>query len=305
MNFRFQNILGAPYRGGNAVISDYSLLSPVGNRVSVTELIKSQTITLPFEATCNISRIALSPDGNFLLTVDDQSRALFVNLSRRVVLHRISFKKGVTALRFSSDGSLIAVGLGKLLQIWRSPGFRKEFFPFKHVRTFSDCSAAITSLDWSPDSNYIIVGSKDLAVRLFFLKKTKADAKPFMFLGHRESIVGVFFSILKKTTRVFRIYTISRDGAIFTWNLDVMRPVCPRTKTKDSVRMPMSETARASGVGWWRLRVRGRVRGGLQAWTSWMHRVGGGRAIDDRGSERCEGGVLCGGVSGRSMVQGV
>ncbi|KAK8921493.1 hypothetical protein KSP39_PZI020330 [Platanthera zijinensis] len=129
MNFRFQNILGAPYRGGNAVISDYSLLSPVGNRVSVTELIKSQTITLPFEATCNISRIALSPDGNFLLTVDDQSRALFVNLSRRVVLHRISFKKGVTALRFSSDGSLIAVGLGKLLQIWRSPGFRKEFFP--------------------------------------------------------------------------------------------------------------------------------------------------------------------------------
>lgn len=220
MNFRFQNILGAPYRGGNVVISDNSLLSPVGNRVSVTDLIKSQTVTLPFEATCNISRIAVSPDGNFLLTVDDQSRALFVNLSRRVVLHHISFKKRVTALRFSSDGSLIAVGLGKLLQIWRSPGFCKKFFPFKLVRTFSDCSAAITALDWSPDSNYIIVGSKDLAARLFFLKKTKADSKPFMFLGHRDSIVGVFFCTLKKTSKVCRIYTISRDGAIFTWNLD-------------------------------------------------------------------------------------
>nr|QEX51138.1 putative periodic tryptophan protein 2 isoform X1 [Cymbidium ensifolium] len=220
MNFRFQNLLGAPYRGGNVVVSEDSLLSPVGNRVSVTDLVKSHTLTLPFEATSNISRIAVSPDGNFLLTVDDSSRALYVNLRRRAVLHHITFKKRVTALRFSSDGSLIAVGLGKLLQIWRSPGFRKEFFPFKLVRTFSDCAAAITSLDWSPESDYILVGSKDLAVRLFFLKKTKVRTRPFLFLGHREPVVGVFFSINKKTSRVCRIYTISRDGAIFTWKLD-------------------------------------------------------------------------------------
>lgn len=220
MNFRFQNLLGAPYRGGNVVVSDDSLLSPVGNRVSVTDLVKSHSLTLPFEATSNISRIAVSPDGNFLLAVDDSSRALYVNLRRRAVLHHITFKKRVTALRFSSDGSLIGVGLGKLLQIWRSPGFRKEFFPFKLLRTFADCASAITSLDWSPDSSYILVGSKDLAVRLFFVKKTKVRTRPYLFLGHREAIVGVFFSIEKKTSGVCRIYTISRDGAIFTWKLD-------------------------------------------------------------------------------------
>ncbi|KAH0450548.1 hypothetical protein IEQ34_021240 [Dendrobium chrysotoxum] len=220
MNFRFQNLLGAAYRGGNVVISGDSLLSPVGNRISVTDLSKSHTLTLPFEAKSNVSRIAVSPDGDFLLTVDDSSRALFVNLRRRTVLHHITFKKRVTALRFSSDGSLIAVGLGKLLQIWRSPSFRKEFFPFKLVRTFSDCAAAITSLDWSPNSDYILVGSKDLAVRLFCLKKTKVRTRPFLFLGHREPVVGVFFSTEKKTARVCRVYTISRDGAIFTWNLD-------------------------------------------------------------------------------------
>ncbi|XP_020581444.1 periodic tryptophan protein 2 homolog [Phalaenopsis equestris] len=220
MNFRFQNLLGAPYRGGNAVVLDDSLLSPVGNRVSVTDLVKSHALTLPFEATSNISRIAVSPDGKFLLTVDDSSRALFINLRRRVVLHHITFKKRVTALRFSPDGSRIAVGLGKLLQIWRSPGFRKEFFPFKLVRTFADCAASITSLDWSPDSDYILVGSKDLAVRLFFLKKTKVRTRPFLFLGHREPVVGAFFSIEKKNSRVCRVYTISRDGAIFTWNLE-------------------------------------------------------------------------------------
>ncbi len=33
MNFRFSNLLGAAYRGGNLLIHDNELLSPVGNRV--------------------------------------------------------------------------------------------------------------------------------------------------------------------------------------------------------------------------------------------------------------------------------
>ena len=34
MNFKFNNLLGAPYRGGNLFISENDLLTPVGNRVS-------------------------------------------------------------------------------------------------------------------------------------------------------------------------------------------------------------------------------------------------------------------------------
>lgn len=34
MNYAFSNLLGAPYRGGNLVIHNNQLLSPVGNRVS-------------------------------------------------------------------------------------------------------------------------------------------------------------------------------------------------------------------------------------------------------------------------------
>ncbi|XP_072952424.1 periodic tryptophan protein 2 [Typha angustifolia] len=222
MNFRFQNLLGAPYRGGNAVVSgDSVLLSPVGNRISSTDLIKSQTVTLPFESSSNISRIAVSPDGNFLLAVDDGSRALFVNIRRRAVLHRMAFKKAVSAVRFSSDGALIAVGLGKLIQIWRSPGFRKEFFPFHLEKTFPDCAATVTSLDWSSDSKYLLAGSKDLTVRLFAVNSSnRSKNKPFLFLGHREAIVGAFFAMEKKSGRVHRVYTISRDGAILTWNLE-------------------------------------------------------------------------------------
>lgn len=33
MNFRFSNLLGAPYRGGTLLIHNNELLTPVGNRV--------------------------------------------------------------------------------------------------------------------------------------------------------------------------------------------------------------------------------------------------------------------------------
>ncbi|RZC66734.1 hypothetical protein C5167_010421 [Papaver somniferum] len=218
MDFRFQNLLGAPYRGGNVIISGNSqLISPVGNRISVTDLIKSETSTLPCQTSSNISKIAVSPDGKFLLCVDENNRCLFINLSRRVILHRISFKKPISSIKFSPDGGLIAIGTGKLLQIWRSPGFRKEFFPFQLVRTFAECNGAVTALDWSLDSNYVIAGSKDLAVRVFCLKKLKGFNKPYMLLSHRDTILGVFFSPDKGTEEVSRAYTISRDCLICSW----------------------------------------------------------------------------------------
>lgn len=119
-------------------------------------------------------------------------------------------------IKFSPDGSLVAVGLGKLVQIWRSPGFSKDFFPFELLRTFLDFADKITALDWSPDSKYLIVGSKDLTARLLSLKKLKRR-KPMMFLGHRDSVVGAFFGLDKKTNRVCKAYTVTRDCYILSW----------------------------------------------------------------------------------------
>nr|XP_023881876.1 periodic tryptophan protein 2 [Quercus suber]POE73777.1 periodic tryptophan protein 2 [Quercus suber] len=238
MNYRFQNLLGAPYRGGNVVISNNTLLiSPVGNRVSVTDLIKSQTLTLPIQSSADISRLAVSPDGVFLITVDNNRRCLFINLRRHVILHRISFKSPVTALQFSPDGSRIAVAVGKLVQIWRSPGFRKEFFPFELVRTFADFDDKVTALNWSPDSNYLVAGSKDFTARLFSVNLI-AKTKPFLFLGHRDTVVGAFFGIDKNTKRVDRVYTVTRDCYLFSWEwqdgkLDETEGVDMETDGKD------------------------------------------------------------------------
>ncbi|KAF2323261.1 hypothetical protein GH714_034366 [Hevea brasiliensis] len=221
MNYRFQNLLGAPYRGGNAIITQNTqLISPVGNRVSITDLVKSQTITLPVQSSSNIRRLSASPDGTFLLTVDENNRCHFINIPRRVVLHRITFKKPVNAIRFSPDGKFIAVATGKLVQIWRSPGFKKEYFAFELVRTLADCEDTVTALDWNLDCKYLLVGSKDLTARLFCVEKLQEGIlnKPFLFLGHRDAVVGCFFGFDKKTKNVDKVYTIARDGYIFSWS---------------------------------------------------------------------------------------
>jgi periodic tryptophan protein 2 len=220
MNYRFQNLLGAPYRGGDAVFAGDSsvLLSAVGNRVASTDLAASSSLTLPFESSSNVTRLAVSPSGDFLLAADENGRALYANLRRRAVLHRVSFKGAPSAIRFSPDGQLIAVAVGKVVQIWRSPGFRKEFFPFHLLRTFPGFTAGVTSFDWSPDSAFLLASCKDLTARILPVKNG-LGGKPFLFLGHRAAVVGSFFATDKKTDKVKGVYTVSKDGAIFTWNL--------------------------------------------------------------------------------------
>lgn len=218
MNYRFKNLVGAPYRGGNAIISDNTqLLTPVGNRVSVVDLVKSETVTLPCENTKNVTRIAVSPNGTLLLSVDEEGRCLLINLHRRVVLHWISFKNAVRAIKFSPDGALFAVAIGKLVQVWQTPGFKKEFLPFQLVRTLKGCHDHVTCLDWSPDGQWILAGSKDLTARLFSLNPIDGY-RPISLLGHRNALVGVFFKVAKNRRDVEGAYTLSKDGAIFCWN---------------------------------------------------------------------------------------
>lgn len=76
--------------------------------------------TFPFENRKNIAAIALSPDSNVLISVDEgmsvcmvwggyaqsiaDGRALLVNVRRGIVLHHHNFKKAVNAIQFSPDG---------------------------------------------------------------------------------------------------------------------------------------------------------------------------------------------------------
>lgn len=77
--------------------------------------------TYAFENRKNIAALALSPDGNVLISVDEgvspphniaatsphyrlDGRSLLVNAKRGVVLHHFNFKKPVQDIKFSPDG---------------------------------------------------------------------------------------------------------------------------------------------------------------------------------------------------------
>lgn len=71
-SFAFRNLCGVAYKSGNVLFSPdgNSLLCPVGNRITVCDLVAHVSYTLDAEARADITRIALSPDGRLLLAID-------------------------------------------------------------------------------------------------------------------------------------------------------------------------------------------------------------------------------------------
>ncbi|KAF9051423.1 WD40-repeat-containing domain protein [Panaeolus papilionaceus] len=213
-NYKFSNICGTVYRQGNVLFTPdgNSLYSPVGNRVSVFDLVNNKSFTLPSENRKNIASIALSPDGNVLISVDEDGRALLVNARKGVVLHHFNFHKPVKSIEFSPDGKFIAVTHGAHVQVWRTPNHLvREFAPFVLHRTYTGHHDDILSVQWSPDSKCFITTSRDMTARLFTLNPVEGF-RPKTFAGHKEAVIAAYFSQDGLT-----IYTVSKDGAVFTW----------------------------------------------------------------------------------------
>ncbi|KAG6332965.1 hypothetical protein ID866_6127 [Astraeus odoratus] len=213
-NYQFSNICGTVYRQGNVLFTPdgNSLLSPVGNRVSVFDLVNNKSRTLPFQNRKNISRIALSPDAGILISVDEDGRALLVNFRRGVVLHHFNFHKPVKDVSFSPDAKYIAVTHDSHVQVWHTPNHLvREFAPFVLHRTYTGHHDEVLSIRWSLDSKCFLTTSRDMTARLFTLDPLEGF-RPKTFAGHRDAVVGAYFSANGKC-----IYTVSRDGAVFTW----------------------------------------------------------------------------------------
>ncbi|BGP39918.1 U3 snoRNP protein [Rhodotorula kratochvilovae] len=212
--FRFANLAGTVYKQGNVLFTPdgNSVISPVGNRVSVFDLVNNKSRTLAFENRKNIARIALSPDATVLISVDEDGRAVLVNFKRSTVLHHFNFKKPVRDIKFSPDGKFIAATHGSQIQVWQTPShLAREFAPFVLHRTYTGHYDDVLSIQWSADSRFFVTTSKDMTAKLYTLYPVEGY-RPKTFSGHRDAVLAAYFSQDHKT-----IYTVSRDGAVFTW----------------------------------------------------------------------------------------
>lgn len=232
------NALSSSSKGGNLVFTSdgNSILSPVGNRVQVLDLLHHGCRTLPFEARSNVRRIALSPgDDRLLIVADVNGYALLVNYHRGCVLHRMKFKHPVRDIKFAPDGGKFAVTFGRHVQVWLTPGMRREFAPLVLHRKYAGLVGDVTCLDWSSDSSALLAGGKDCQARVWTVDTVK-DYEPWTLIGHKKPVVGVHFEDRERTLAerdqffggsgntgsslsgklVARCYTVSQDGAICT-----------------------------------------------------------------------------------------
>ncbi|KAF2744900.1 WD40 repeat-like protein [Sporormia fimetaria CBS 119925] len=217
--FQFSNLLGTVYSRGNLLFTPDGtcLLSPVGNRVTVFDLVHSKSYTLPFAHRKNIARLALNPRGNLLLSVDEDGRAILTNVPRRIVLYHFSFREEVSALAFAPSGRHFAAAIGRRIEVWHTPSTPDvadgdlDFAPFVRHRMYTGHFDTVTSLDWAADSRFFLSSSKDLTTRIWSLDPEDGFV-PTTLGGHKHAVVGAWFSKDQET-----IYTVSKDGALFMW----------------------------------------------------------------------------------------
>ncbi|THC96868.1 hypothetical protein EYZ11_003638 [Aspergillus tanneri] len=219
-NFKFSNLLGTVYRKGNLVFTPdgTTLLSPVGNQVSVFDLANNTSHTLPFAHRTNIDRLDLSPRGNLLLSIDENGRAILTHLHRRIVIHHFSFKGRVSALKFSPSGRHFAVAVERRLQLWHTPSApgadnngEIEFAPFVLHRDLAGHFDTIQHIEWSSDSRFLLTASKDLTARVWSTDPEEGF-EPTTLAGHRQGVKAAYFTADQEA-----IYTVSQDGALFRW----------------------------------------------------------------------------------------
>lgn len=75
-----------------------------------------------------------------------------INYPRQTVLHQINFKAKVKSIKFSPNGKYVAITHGNHIQVWKAPGFTREFAPFVLHRTYTGHHDDVLQISWSPDS---------------------------------------------------------------------------------------------------------------------------------------------------------
>lgn len=218
------------------------LLSPVGNRVNVFDLVNNRAVTFPYQHRKPVANIALNQQETLLLSVDIDGRAILVNYKSHKVLHHFNFKEPVRDLKFSNDSTHFAVATTRFVQVWKTPDVTKDrqFAPFVRHRVYAGHFADVVSLTWSRDSRFVISTSKDLTAKLFSLSSAEASTA-MTFAGHKDTVVKAFFNATQEV-----IYSVSKDGALFQWEYT-------KRRSEDSEHSDDSESETEqdpSAMGW-------------------------------------------------------
>ncbi|XP_038616528.1 periodic tryptophan protein 2 homolog [Tachyglossus aculeatus] len=214
--YKFSNLLGTVYHRGNLNFTPdgNSLISPVGNRVTVFDLKNNKSETLPLAAKRNITCVALSPDGSLAIVIDEEGDALLISLVCKAVLHKYHWNRPVQSISFSPDSSKFVITKENVAEMYHAPGNKREFNAFTRDTTYFGPYDETTCIDWTEDSKCFAVGSKDMSTWVFGAKRW-TNLIYYSLGGHKDAIVACFFE-----ADSLNLYTLSQDGALCVWHCD-------------------------------------------------------------------------------------
>ncbi|XP_034195473.2 periodic tryptophan protein 2 homolog [Osmia lignaria lignaria] len=236
--YKFSNLLGAVYRKGNLIFSPdgSTVISPVGNRITIYDLKNNKSSTLPIESTYNYTCMDLSPNGTLLIAVNEVGEGNIISMISKMVIHKYHFKQRVRCVKFSPDGKHFAVCKEHKVFIFNAPNlYSCEYNPFIMEHVFLGAVDDTTCIDWSYDSKLIAVGSKDMTTKIYGIEKF-ANFRYISLGSHSDAIVACFFE--KKT---YDLSTICRNGRLCIWECTInpedlvqWEPRSKRDKHEDS-----------------------------------------------------------------------
>ncbi|XP_077256053.1 periodic tryptophan protein 2 homolog [Temnothorax americanus] len=237
-SYKFSNLLGTVYRKGDLLFSrdGSSVISPVGNRISIFDLKNNKSMTLPIESRYNYTTIDVSPNGSTLVAINADGEAHIISLISKAILHKYRFKGRPKRVKFSPDGKHFAVCKGGGVFVFNAPGLQTgDYNPFIMERAFHGATAETTCVSWSFDSKLLAVGSKDTTVKIYSLQKS-ANFRWVTLGGHSDVIVACFFE-----AKQYDLYTIGKNGRVCVWECTLepddwveWEPPSKKDKSKDS-----------------------------------------------------------------------
>ncbi|KNC28885.1 hypothetical protein FF38_07379 [Lucilia cuprina] len=213
-SYKFSNLLGTIYRNGNLLFTPdgNSIISPVGNRLTLYDLKNNKASTLSLESLYNYQSLALSPDGSLLLAVNERGQAQLISMVSCTVIHQHKFQHAVKCVAFSPNGAHFAVAMQNLIFIFKAPGeITGEYNPFVLERHYLGGYDDVTCLDWSSDSRFLIVGCRDNSSKVIAIKHMN-KFRTFILGGHTDAMVACFFE-----NNSLHANTISRNGQLCLW----------------------------------------------------------------------------------------
>jgi len=215
--FKLTNVLGTVYTQGNVVYTSdgTTLIVPVGNKVTIYDLKHSRTRTLCFNSSHSYKTLALSPNGRLLVAVNDIGLGHCISLVSNSLLHSLKLGdiSGSEVLKFSPDGSYLAVGGSKMVKVYRAPTDGSAgVAPLDLERVFPNVPGNVTTMDWSWDSVLLVVASGDSPMVSVFSMEKFNNFRSSCFTAHKLGVAGVFFEAME-----YNILSVCKGGIIARW----------------------------------------------------------------------------------------